>query len=223
MLILYSFIYNAIYQRRRSRIKKFSRYRAILQSYLIPSNSSSFKTRSSLCCWKNFSSNSSSSSPSSIEYLSRNQTCQIKPMSNHIILEVQGARGKRYSAISMTSMTYFTSGVWDETSTSNAVRSRMNSITANHFCGTEQTITDESVLPLRPSLHLTVPTFQTNAGQDQQKDENETRKSIVRKPSQNLSIRQSRPSDLFVQQRKVSFSKQKNTHTYISIIYLPYL
>ncbi|CAF1927082.1 unnamed protein product [Rotaria magnacalcarata] len=102
-----------------------------------------------------------------------------------IVLEVNGARGKRYSAISMTSMTYLTSGIWDETTSTNLIRSRINSIAATTYCGTEHssnsrpsTSTEDSfdqttkllspnnalqLLPMPPSssVHLTVPGLQT--------------------------------------------------------------
>jgi hypothetical protein len=103
-----------------------------------------------------------------------------------VVLEVNGARGKRYSAISMTSMTYLTSGVWDETSSANLIRSRLNSIAATTYCGTEHSSTsrpststedsfeqtsklltlNNTLLQLRPmtppnSTHLTVPGQQT--------------------------------------------------------------
>ena len=103
-----------------------------------------------------------------------------------VVLEVNGARGKRYSAISMTSMTYLTSGVWDETSPTNLIRSRINSIAATTYCGTEHsstsrpsTSTEDSfeqtsklltlnntlfqLHPMTPSAstHLTVPGQQT--------------------------------------------------------------
>lgn len=99
-----------------------------------------------------------------------------------VVLEVNGARGKRYSSISMTSMTYLTSGVWDETSTTNVIRSRINSIAATTYCGTEHSSTsrpststedsfeqtsklltlNNTLLQLHPmtpsnSTHLTVP------------------------------------------------------------------
>lgn len=98
-----------------------------------------------------------------------------------VVLEVNGARGKRYSAISMTSMTYLTSGIWDETTSSNLIRSRINSIAATSYCGAEHssnsrpsTSTEDSLeqttklltlnnaIQLRPmtsssSSHLTVP------------------------------------------------------------------
>ncbi|CAF4379870.1 unnamed protein product, partial [Didymodactylos carnosus] len=101
--------------------------------------------------------------------------------SNKIVLEVNGARGKRYSTISTTSMTYLTSGVWDDSST---VRSRINSIAATSYCGEHSssrpsTSTEDSLdhshlsLSYRPTspppppppppptaqMHLTIPTF----------------------------------------------------------------
>jgi hypothetical protein len=60
-----------------------------------------------------------------------------KKKPKQILLEVNGAGGKRYSAVSMTSMTYLTSGVWDEASPTNLIRSRINSIAATTYCGTE--------------------------------------------------------------------------------------
>jgi hypothetical protein len=177
-----------------------------------------------------------------------------------VVLEVNGARGKRYSAISMTSMTYLTSGVWDETSPTNLIRSRINSIAATTYCGTEHSSTsrpststedsfeqaskiltlNNTLLQLRPmtpsnSTHLTVPGQQTTTlsssssssstevtNKDHQLNETELPRSvsqctnllhpsIVRKPSNTLSIRQQQlqqqPSDASsAQQRKVSFS-----------------
>ncbi|CAF1377663.1 unnamed protein product, partial [Didymodactylos carnosus] len=96
--------------------------------------------------------------------------------SNTVVMEVNGARGKRYSTISTTSITYLTSGVWDDSST---VRSRINSITATSYCGEHSssrpsTSTEDSFdhshlsLSYRPtspsishatSTHLTIPTF----------------------------------------------------------------
>jgi hypothetical protein len=171
-----------------------------------------------------------------------------------VVLEVNGARGKRYSAISMTSMTYLTSGVWDETSPTSLVRSRINSIAATTYCGTEHSSTsrpststedsfeqtsklltlNNTLLQLRPmtppnSTHLTVPGQQTPSttlssssstevtNKDHQLNETELPRSvsqctnllhpsIVRKPSNTVSIRQ-QPSDApSVQPRKVSFS-----------------
>ncbi len=177
-----------------------------------------------------------------------------------VVLEVKGARGKRYSTISMTSMTYLTSGVWDETSPTNLIRSRINSIAATTYCGTEHSSTsrpststedsfeqasklltpNNTLLQLRPltppnSTHLTVPGQQTTTlsssssssstevtNKDHQLNETELPRSvsqctnllhpsIVRKPSNTLSIRQQQlqqqPSDASsAQQRKVSFS-----------------
>jgi hypothetical protein len=148
----------------------------------------------------------------------------------------------------MTSMTYFTSGVWDDTSPNNLIRSRINSIAAVTYCGMEHssasrpsTSTEDSfdqtnkfltLNNLRSSsnsTHLTVPKQQTilsNYSYDiNQKDQQQLNdielsentlqstnllyRSIVRKPSNTLSIRQQqrRPSEISAHQRKVSFSK----------------
>ena len=163
VLIFYAFIYKAVYQRRRTRTKKLSTYQKILRSYLITSpRENRPRTRSSLkliccyCCDKFRSSSSSSSSTSSLSqaafHPSMNNhrrdrdshdedTSMTRTRPEQVVLEIKGARGKRYSAISMTSMTYFTSGVWDETCPSSLVRSRINSIAATTFCGTEHSLT----------------------------------------------------------------------------------
>jgi hypothetical protein len=155
----------------------------------------------------------------------------------------------------MTSMTYFTSGVWDDTSPNNLIRSRINSIAAVTYCGMEHssasrpsTSTEDSFdqtnkfLTLNNTLsqirsssnstHLTVPKQQTILSnysydinqKDQQQQLNDIDlsentlqstnllyRSIVRKPSNTLSIRQQqqqrRPSEISAHQRKVSFSK----------------
>ena len=85
----------------------------------------------------------------------------------------------------MTSMTYLTSGIWDETSSTNLIRSRINSIAATTYCGTEHSSTsrpststedsfeqaskllslNNTLLQLRQGIpsssHLTVPGQQT--------------------------------------------------------------
>jgi len=74
-------------------------------------------------------------------------------------------------------MTYFTSGVWDDTSSTNLIRSRINSIAATTYCGMEHSSTEDSfdqtnkLLTLNNTLpqlksssnstHLTVPKQQT--------------------------------------------------------------
>ncbi|CAF1217425.1 unnamed protein product [Adineta steineri] len=188
VLILYSFIYNAIYQRRRTRTKRFSTYRKILQSYLINNeNDRKHSCRHSLltniCCYcckkiQRRSSNesiiyrSSSGNQRNRKFFQNKKSSTSKKRPEQIILEINGARGKRYSAVSMTSMTYFTSGIWDDTSSSNLIRSRINSIAATTFCGMEQSLlsrpstsTDDSYeqttksKPISPnnSTYLTVP------------------------------------------------------------------
>jgi hypothetical protein len=137
----------------------------------------------------------------------------------------------------MTSMTYFTSGVWDDTSPTNLIRSRINSIAAVTYCGTEHssasrpsTSTEDSfdqthkpnntLTQLRSvtppnSTHLTVPGQQTVSNENQLNDTDVSQSNnllhplVVRKASNTLSIRQlqSRPSEASVHPRKVSFSK----------------
>jgi hypothetical protein len=75
------------------------------------------------------------------KYSQHEKTFISKKKPEQILLEVKGARGKRYSAASMTSMTYLTSGVWDEASPTNLIRSRINSIAATTYCGTEHSST----------------------------------------------------------------------------------
>ncbi len=72
-----------------------------------------------------------------------------------VVLEVNGARGKRNSAISMTSMTYLTSGVWDETSPTNLICSRINSIAATTYCGTEHSSTSRPSTSTEDSFEQT--------------------------------------------------------------------
>ena len=62
----------------------------------------------------------------------------LKPQ---IVLEVNSAHGKRYSAMSTTSVSYLTSGTWDETTSANLVRSRINSTAAITYCGAEHSST----------------------------------------------------------------------------------
>ena len=163
VLLFYAFIYKAVYQRRRTRTKKLSTYQKILRSYLItnpredrPRTRSSLKLICCYCCDKFRSSSSSSSSTSSLSHgafhpslnhhrRDRDSHDEDTPVTRtrpeQVVLEIKGARGKRYSAISMTSMTYFTSGVWDETLPTSLVRSRINSVAATTFCGTEHSMT----------------------------------------------------------------------------------
>jgi hypothetical protein len=145
------------------------------------------------------------------------QSSVIKPKSEQIVLEINGACGKRYSAISMTSMTYLTSGVWDETSSTNLVRSRINSTAAVSYCGMEHrpsTSTEDSFTlntQLKSTLnsrHLTVPN-QGIGGLSNDLNEiellgnmSQIHRSIARKSS-----RQQRLSEISMHQRKVSFSK----------------
>jgi hypothetical protein len=171
VFILYSFIYNAIYQRRRTRTKKFSTYRRILQSYLINNEKKRRHIdRNSLltyiCCYCCHRIHNKSSRQSKLhqslnkqerdKYFNNEQSCIIKYKPEQIVLEVNGARGKRFSAISMTSMTYFTSGVWDDTSPTNLMRSRINSLAAVTYCGTEHSSTS------RPSTSTEDSFDQTN-------------------------------------------------------------
>jgi hypothetical protein len=79
-----------------------------------------------------------------------------------VVLEINGARGKRYSAISMTSMTYLTSGVWDETSSANLIRSRINSIAATTYCGTEHSSTSRPSTSTEDSLEQTTKLLTVN-------------------------------------------------------------
>jgi hypothetical protein len=122
----------------------------------------------------------------------------------------------------MTSMTYLTSGVWDETSSTNLIRSRINSTAAVSYCGMEHsstsrpsTSTEDSFDQTHKSLsqlksrHLTVPN-QSNCLNDEIEllgNMSQTHRTIVRKPSHTLSIRQQRLSEISMHQRKVSFSK----------------
>jgi hypothetical protein len=156
VLILYSFIYNAIYQRRRARTRKFSSYRRILHSYIINNKREGKRIHrhsllAYLCCYCCNKIHMKSSQQSRLHQSSNDQrkkkysqhekTFISKKKPEQILLEVKGARGKRYSAASMTSMTYLTSGVWDEASPTNLIRSRINSIAATTYCGTEHSST----------------------------------------------------------------------------------
>ena len=219
VVILYASIYNAVYQRRITRIRKFSTYRRIIRSYLMNNETEHTETRSSkmirrhhrhqpstarlLCCYccevrdeyidelQRPSEGALNVPLNERQHQSHHRRIHDEPSSTmihqnknkpQVVFEVNGARGKRYSAISMTSMTYLTSGVWDETSPTNLIRSRINSIAATTYCGTEHssasrpsTSTEDSfdqasklftlnntLLQLRPitpsnSTHLTVP------------------------------------------------------------------
>ncbi|CAF1397844.1 unnamed protein product [Rotaria sordida] len=152
VLILYSFIYNAVYRRRRTRTKKFSTYRKILQSYLTNNETEHEQINHNLslryiCCYccnkihrkisKQSILHQSLNNQNKIKYFHRKQTSTMKKKSENIILELNSTCEKRYSAISMTSMTYFTSGVWDDTSPTNIIPSRINSIAAVSYCGME--------------------------------------------------------------------------------------
>jgi len=228
VLILYAFIYNAVYQRRVSRTRKLSAYRRIIRTYLMNNEPERTETRSSknihhhhrrrrehlpstltlICCYcckttdgyiNELQRPSEAASHGPLNERRRQShhhhhihdepsstiNSQI-PRKPQVVLEVNGARGKRYSAISMTSMTYLTSGVWDETSPTSLIRSRINSIAATTYCGTEHsstsrpsTSTEDSfeqtsklltlnntllqLIPMTPSnsTHLTVPGQQT--------------------------------------------------------------
>jgi hypothetical protein len=231
VLILYAFIYNAVYQRRVTRTRKLSAYRRIIRSYLMNNEPEHTETQSSknthhrhhhhhhhhrhrhehlpstltlICCYcckttDEYMSELQRPSEAALhEPLNERRRRQIhhhiqdEPSSSimteqnkskpQVVLEVNGARGKRYSAISMTSMTYLTSGVWDDTSPTSLIRSRINSIAATTYCGTEHSSTsrpststedsfeqtsklltlNNTLLQLRPmtpsnSTHLTVP------------------------------------------------------------------
>ena len=146
--ILYVLIYNAIYQRRRTRARKIIRYQKILQSYLINDERHRQRTHRhsllvhlcSYCCEKIHSLQSSQQSfdeEQKNKFSFREQSLMLKRRPEQIVLEINGARGKRYSAVSMTSMTYFTSGVWDETSPPNLISSRLGSIAATTYCGAD--------------------------------------------------------------------------------------
>jgi len=234
VLILYAFIYNAVYQRRVTRTRKLSAYRRIIRSYLMNNETEHTETQSSKNVHHhhhynhNHRHHRNEHSPSTLtliccfcckttdEYIHELQRpseaalheplnerrrqphhhIQDEPSSMiteqnkskpKVVLEVNGARGKRYSAISMTSMTYLTSGVWDDTSSTSLIRSRINSIAATTYCGTEHSSTsrpststedsfeqtsklltlNNTLLQLRPmtpppnSTHLTVPGQQT--------------------------------------------------------------
>ena len=237
VLILYAFIYNAVYQRRVTRTRKLSAYRRIIRSYLLNDGTENRETQLSknrhnhhhyyrrrhhrrhehspstltlICCYCCKATDEyiiDSQRPSEVashEPLNERRrqphhhhrhhihdepsslTTMANPNRPQVVLEVNGARGKRYSAISMTSMTYLTSGVWDETSPTSLIRSRINSVAATTYCGTEQSSTsrpststedsfeqtsklfalNNTLLQLRPmtpsgSTHLTVPGQQT--------------------------------------------------------------
>ena len=228
VLILYAFIYHAVYQRRVTRTRKLSAYRRIIRSYLMNNESDHRSTRTSKnsqhCRHQNRHHAAHEHSPSMLtliccycckdtdQYMHELQrpteSALHEPMDENrrehhrrhlhegatfnlknphrakpqVILEVNGARGKRYSAISMTSMTYLTSGVWDEISSTNLIRSRINSVVATSYCGTDHssasrpststedsleqaskllsmTTTCSSLHPMAPTnaTHLTVP------------------------------------------------------------------
>ncbi|CAF3347704.1 unnamed protein product [Rotaria sp. Silwood1] len=226
VLILYAFIYNAVYQRRVTRTRKLSAYRRIIRSYLMNNETENTRIRSTknihkrrhyrnehspstltlICCYCCKTSNEyvhdlQRPSESTLHEPLNHRRQQMHHRHIHdepssiitnqtkcrpqVVLEVNGARGKRYSAISMTSMTYLTSGIWDETTSTNLIRSRLNSIAATTYCGTEHsstsrpsTSTEDSfelgtklltlnnAIQLRPmtpsnSTHLTVPGQQT--------------------------------------------------------------
>lgn len=254
VVLLYSLIYNAVYQRRRTRTKKFSTYRRILHSYLINDENhrqsiTEHVYLTDLCCYccpQLFHRNSSNQSSRHRTYDHQDQmtyfhdepSCVIKQKPRQVVLEVNGARGKRYSSISMTSMTYLTSGVWDEAAPNHVVRSRINSTAAVSYCGTEHsstsrpsTSTEDSfdqtykLFTLKPtsnSVHLTVPhqapllpaysnetpVKEPLSNERESQANNTLHRSIVRKPSNTLTTRQQqRPSDVSMQQRKVSFRK----------------
>ncbi|UJR33860.1 hypothetical protein I4U23_021281 [Adineta vaga] len=225
VLILYAFIYSAVYQRRITRTRKFSAYRRIIRSYLLNNESEPSGSRSSkkhryhhrhrheqlpstltlvccYCCKTNDDYMHDLQRPfegtltaplhernrQSYRRYKHDEPSSINTNSSRnrpqVVLEVNGARGKRYSAISMTSMTYLTSGVWDESSPTSAIRSRINSIAATTYCGTEtsstsrpSTSTEDSfeqtskvsalnntLLQLRPMTTATNPTHLTVPG-----------------------------------------------------------
>lgn len=224
VLILYAFIYNAVYQRRVTRTRKLSAYRRIIRTYLM-NNEPERADRSSpkdelfhrrqrrhrhapstltlICCYccqnsDDYRNDLQRPTDSMLhEPLNESQrrnyhrhlhdeptSIMMNPTQTRprVVLEVNGGGGKRYSAVSMTSMTYLTSGVWDDTTSTSLIRSRINSIAATTYCGTEHsstsrpsTSTEDSfdqtskhfnisntLSPLRPmtpssSTHLTVP------------------------------------------------------------------
>lgn len=213
VLIFYGCIYKAIYQRRLTRTRKLSTYQKVLRSYLIDSDALRRSSPSRwICCRLRRSTTTEHRTDIEGEEEQKefNQRLTRPNPPEEIVLEMHRARGKRYSAVSMTSMTYLTSGVWDDTTSSaNLLRTRISSVTATTFCGTEQrlsssTSTEESFeqtthKPLQNkastashSTHLTVP------GQSP---------ATVSLPNDTSSGRQSpRISDGSIQQRKVSFS-----------------
>ncbi|CAF1201754.1 unnamed protein product [Adineta ricciae] len=238
VIILYAFIYNAVYQRRITRTRKFSAYRRIIRSYLIHNEPELSESESSkmqhhhryhrrsrryhgkqpstltlLCCYcckinDDYMHDLQRPSEGTLTAPLSERNRQSYRRHNHdepscidmnpnrnrpkIVLEVNGARGKRYSAISMTSMTYLTSGVWDDSSPTSLIRSRINSIAATTYCGTENSSTsrpststedsfeqtsrlltlNNTLLQLRPMssttatnpTHLTVPGLQMTTG-----------------------------------------------------------
>ncbi|CAF0882035.1 unnamed protein product [Adineta steineri] len=250
VFILYTFIYNAVYQRRVTRTRKLSAYRRIIRSYLMNEETEHIDTQSTksgrshhhhhhhhhvedspslftlLCCYccqlsEDYGNDFKRPSESAFNVplnerrrQSHHRHMHDEPSSviiHHnrnkpqVVLEVNGARGKRYSAISMTSMTYLTSGVWDETSPTNLIRSRINSIAATTYCGTEQsstgrpsTSTEDSIeqasklltvnntLSPSNSIHLTVPGLQATTtstsveviNKDNQLNDDESQKSM---------------------------------------------
>ncbi|CAF1395460.1 unnamed protein product [Rotaria sp. Silwood1] len=157
VLILYSFIYNAVYQRRRTRSKRFSTYRKILHSYLTNTETEHEEINQNLsltyiccyCCNKVHRKISRQSilhrtlnNQNKIKYFNHKQTYYInKKNPENISLEINSTCEKRYSATSMTSMTYLTSGIWDDPSSTNLIRSRINSIAAVSYCGMEHSST----------------------------------------------------------------------------------
>ncbi|UJR13460.1 hypothetical protein I4U23_000474 [Adineta vaga] len=244
VLILYLFIYNAIYQRRRTRTKKISTYQRIFQSYLIKTGQNRQRIHRHsilvyLCCYccqkfhQSFDDDDDDRNEHKLKYSLHEKSLMIKKKPEQIILEINGARGKRYSAISMTSMTYFTSGIWDETSPTNLIRSRVNSIAATTYCGTEQSSSSTTESSLHTSTHLRSSNspFLTVPGQvvsssicsneinikENHSNDNESLGNIspslnllhptmARKSSNTLSIRQQpRSSDVLINPRKVSF------------------
>ena len=203
VLMLYAFIYNAVYQRRVTRTRKLSAYRRIIRSYILNDGAAnrerqlskdrhrhhhrrrhhhrhehSPSTLTLICCYcckttdEYMSDLQRPSEAASHEPLHdrrrqphhhRHQiqdelssvTTIPNPRRPQVVLEVNGARGKRYSAISMTSMTYLTSGVWDETSPTSLIRSRINSVAATTYCGTEQSSTSRPSTSTEDSFEQT--------------------------------------------------------------------
>ncbi|CAF3401057.1 unnamed protein product [Rotaria sp. Silwood2] len=203
VLILYSFIYNAVYQRRRTRTKRFSTYRKILHSYLANNERENEQINRNfsltyICCYccnkvhRNISRQSilhqSLNNQNKVKYFHHKQTCTIKKKPEDIILEVKSTSKKRYSAISMTSMTYFTSGVWDDTSSTNLISSRINSIAAVTYCGMEHSSTSRRSTSTEDSFEQTSKLLTLNNNLSQIKSITPSNLTYLTVPKQQIQL-----------------------------------